>query len=300
MMEEARSEVDASKAANASSSGTTVAIESRSPPGDEELKPLVSPSGVKPAAAVDNSVGNASKLDMASLRRIFSIRTNQLIFSQALPGVATGGPRTWAWAGLYHRGTDKFVFGLVPPPFPRPFVRGAGTIPWGVILVFLNDYLSQARQRRHAAWLGGSGVTTVVWRRRPRQLLSGLFTSTPGVSLLCLYQDKGFTVKQATFVVLIFGIGCAIGGLVGGVLGQKAYNRDPRLLPLFIGVCQIIAVLPLRGLINQDNMTADASSHYRFYVHTIAFTAGTPACVCVVGCRVWGQPVAPLDLSCLV
>jgi hypothetical protein len=56
---------------------------------------------------------------------------------------------------------------------------------------------------------------------------------------LTFRQDKGFTVKQATLVVLIFGIGAAIGGLIGGILGQKAYNRNPRLLPLFIGACQV-------------------------------------------------------------
>ena len=57
---------------------------------------------------------------------------------------------------------------------------------------------------------------------------------------LVFRQDKGFTVKQATLVVLIFGIGAAIGGLIGGILGQKAYNRNPRLLPLFIGACQVM------------------------------------------------------------
>ena len=46
-------------------------------------------------------------------------------------------------------------------------------------------------------------------------------------------------MKQATLVVLIFGIGAAIGGLIGGIMGQKAYNRNPRLLPLFIGACQV-------------------------------------------------------------
>ena len=51
-------------------------------------------------------------------------------------------------------------------------------------------------------------------------------------------------MKQATLVVLIFGIGAAIGGLIGGILGQKAYNRNPRLLPLFIGACQVEFLFP--------------------------------------------------------
>jgi hypothetical protein len=38
-----------------------------------------------PPPAVDTGA-NASRMDVASLRRIFAIRTNQLIYAQALPG----------------------------------------------------------------------------------------------------------------------------------------------------------------------------------------------------------------------
>jgi translation initiation factor 4G len=45
------------------------------------------------------------------------------------------------------------------------------SLPWGIIFVFLNDYLS---------------------------------------------QEKGFSVPDATVMVMLFGIGCAIGGIFGG------------------------------------------------------------------------------------
>jgi predicted MFS family arabinose efflux permease len=121
--------------------------------------------------------------------------------------------------------------------FPR-----VGTIPWGVILVFLNDYLS---------------------------------------------QDKGLTVKQATFIVLLFGIGAAVGGLVGGVSGQRVYNRDTRLLPIFIGLCQIVAVFPMCYMINMDlglslvsstvnldEQPAGVSPQLMFKLYIVAILAG--------------------------
>jgi len=50
-----------------------------------------------------------------------------------------------------------------------------GNVPWGIIFVFLNDYLS---------------------------------------------QEKGLSVPQATFLVLVFGVGTGFGGLFGGYLGK--------------------------------------------------------------------------------
>ena len=69
-------------------------------------------------------------------------------------------------------------------------------------------------------------------------------------------QDKGLSVKQATLVVLLFGIGAAVGGLIGGVCGQRVYNKDVRYLPVFIGLCQIAAVFPMTYLINMNLSTA--------------------------------------------
>jgi len=38
-------------------------------------------------------------------------------------------------------------------------------------------------------------------------------------------QDKGLTVEAATLVLAVFGVGCMVGGIGGGVLGQRLYNR---------------------------------------------------------------------------
>jgi predicted MFS family arabinose efflux permease len=86
-----------------------------------------------------------------------------------------------------------------------------GSIPWGVIFVFLNDYLS---------------------------------------------QERGFSVPDATFLVLVFGIGCAVGGILGGYWGQKIQTYDRRYLPLFMALSTVAAIVPFLGLLNTQSKNA--------------------------------------------
>jgi sugar phosphate permease len=81
-------------------------------------------------------------------------------------------------------------------------------MPWGIVFVFLNDYLS---------------------------------------------QEKGFSVPDATFMVMLFGVGCAIGGICGGYIGQvlqSRYNRS--YLPLFMADTTVLGILPFLGLLNSN------------------------------------------------
>ena len=73
-----------------------------------------------------------------------------------------------------------------------------GTIPWGVLFAYLNDFLS---------------------------------------------QEKGLPVEQATLLVSLFGIGSAVGGIGGGLVGQYTYKRSKRLLPIvMVSVCVCVCV----------------------------------------------------------
>ncbi len=91
---------------------------------------------------------------------------------------------------------------------------------------------------------------------------------------LCVWQDNGFTAQQATLIVLAFGIGCALGGAIGGVVGQKVYNKRARNLPLFIGACQMFALVPLRGLLNAAPMSSSSSDWDWAFAFITAFTTG--------------------------
>jgi predicted MFS family arabinose efflux permease len=79
------------------------------------------------------------------------------------------------------------------------------SIPWGIIFVFLNDYLS---------------------------------------------QERGFSVPDATFLVAVFGIGCAVGGILGGYWGQKIYSSNRSHLPLFLSVTTFLGIFPFIVLLN--------------------------------------------------
>jgi MFS family permease len=79
------------------------------------------------------------------------------------------------------------------------------SLPWGVIFVFLNDYLS---------------------------------------------QERGFGVVDATYLVLLFGIGCLLGGILGGYWGGLVQAQNRELLPLFMSVTTILGIFPFLALLN--------------------------------------------------
>ena len=81
------------------------------------------------------------------------------------------------------------------------------SLPWGIVFVFLNDFLS---------------------------------------------QEKGFSVPDATLLVMLFGIGCAIGGILGGACGQVLIRQRHQryLLPLFMAGSTFFAIAPFLALLN--------------------------------------------------
>lgn len=85
------------------------------------------------------------------------------------------------------------------------------SLPWGIIFVFLNDYLS---------------------------------------------QERGFSVPDATFIVLVFGVGCAAGGIIGGYIGARIQKFERSFLPLFMAATTILAALPFVGLLNGHTKNA--------------------------------------------
>lgn len=81
------------------------------------------------------------------------------------------------------------------------------SLPWGIVFVFLNDYLS---------------------------------------------QEKGFSVQEATFLVMLFGVGCAFGGITGGYLGQLFMRGNRSYLPLFMSAATFLGIIPFMALLNSN------------------------------------------------
>jgi len=79
------------------------------------------------------------------------------------------------------------------------------SVPWGIIFVFLNDYLS---------------------------------------------QECGMSVPDATFLLLLFGIGAALGGILGGWIGSRISAVQLFLLPLFMAASTLLGILPFFALLN--------------------------------------------------
>ena len=86
--------------------------------------------------AVEAHVNQLPKLDLRFVKDIFAIRTNRLIFLQALPGEARD-------SGHY--------FLVVCSVWRVEAVTAAwmlcdvatGTVPWAIVVVFINDFLTQ-------------------------------------------------------------------------------------------------------------------------------------------------------------
>ena len=86
-------------------------------------------------------------------------------------------------------------------------------------------------------------------------LWQGFFTSIPWGVVFCflndyLSQEKGFSVPDATFMVMLFGVGTAIGGIAGGYIGQECFKRDKKYLPYFMAISTFLGILPFSALLN--------------------------------------------------
>lgn len=63
-------------------------------------------------------------------------------------------------------------------------------------------------------------------------------------------HDKGFSVPDATLLVMVMGAAAIFGGFVGGLAGQRLHNRAARLMPLLCAATTFAATVPMALLIN--------------------------------------------------
>ena len=107
--------------------------------------------------------------------------------------------RKLTWSGFWHTVTQNESNSIL---LWQGFFS---SLPWGVIFVFLNDYLS---------------------------------------------QERGFSVPAATYLVFLFGLGCAAGGVLGGYWGQVVQRYDRTYLPIFMAVTTLLGIAPFVCLLN--------------------------------------------------
>ena len=141
--------------------------------------------------------------------------------------------------------------------FVRDPIRGGRE---AALQALMKEHGNQAYDRpmtwsslRHAIWNNASN-TILLWQ--------GFFSSIPwGVMFVFLNdflsQERGFTVPDATFLVAVFGIGCAAGGILGGYIGQVIMDRYNRsYLPLFMAFTTALGIIPFIWLLNSTFLDA--------------------------------------------
>ena len=75
-----------------------------------------------------------------------------------------------------------------------------------------------------------------------------------------LAQDIGYSIQAATLVVSVIGLSAMMGGFVGGIIGNKLYNINPRYQPLLAGLCTFIGMVPTAFLINLNPVDSSSPS----------------------------------------
>jgi MFS family permease len=104
-------------------------------------------------------------------------------------------------------------------------------------------------------------------------MLQGMFGCIPW-SIISVFltdylsADLGMSVARATGTMTVFGIGCLSGQIFGGWIGQRLYNKDPRLQCLLIGSTTLCAMIPILVIINTETRFEGDGNISPFYLVT--------------------------------
>lgn len=65
-----------------------------------------------------------------------------------------------------------------------------------------------------------------------------------------LGENKGLGEQKATVVIIFFGVGAAIGNILGGYCGQLIYNYNRSYLPVYITMITLLGTIPMAIIID--------------------------------------------------
>ncbi|MGB9695569.1 MAG: MFS transporter [Caldisericaceae bacterium] len=132
-----------------------------------------------------------------------------------------------------------FVLGMF---FSEEPARGAGEQEIREFMIAGEQYKSSLRIKDYLRLLK---VPTNIW-----VFLQGLpGTVAWGIIpyyLIVFYQRyKNYPVQLGTVLLIILGLGTVLGKLLGGIIGNKIYLKKRSLLPISLGVLQLVGVIPI-------------------------------------------------------
>jgi MFS family permease len=67
-----------------------------------------------------------------------------------------------------------------------------------------------------------------------------------------LATDAQLSMQQATSLIAVFGVGAALGGVFGGLLGARMYAMNKMFLPIFMGVTLASSAVLMKELLSMD------------------------------------------------
>lgn len=175
-----------------------------------------------------------------------------IILGQVYAGIV-GNTRGWQ-SGFFVSSILTAVLGLCVAIWVQEPVRGGKE-------KVLQAMIKQGK--RYDRTLTWDGFLNAMQNNRSNIILmaQGFFSSLPFGVLFVFFndylsQERGFSVPDATFIVLVFGFGCAVGGILGGYLGAKIQAIQRSLLPVFMAVTTMVGILPFFGLLNGHTTNA--------------------------------------------
>ena len=86
------------------------------------------------------------------------------------------------------------------------------------------------------------------------------FSGSAGFSIILrdknyLFVDGRYSIQAATLVVSVIGLSAMMGGFIGGLLGNKLYNINPKYQPLLSATCTFLGMIPTGFLINMKPLS---------------------------------------------
>jgi hypothetical protein len=88
------------------------------------------------------------------------------------------------------------------------------------------------------------------------------------------HEQRGLTVKAATGLMFMFGMGCFMGSAAGGILGQWAYNRSRPGAALLMAGSTLLGIIPIYWLVNSPTPIGTPDGGFTPLAGFVALTGG--------------------------
>jgi len=130
--------------------------------------------------------------------------------------------------------------------------------PRGLSEVALTDKYERENNFEYRAQLDWSKFVAM-WKTRSNQAVfaQAILGCVPWGVLIVYFndfvaQDKNMGVVGATNVMITFGVGCALGTIGGGLLGQHLYNTNHAQFAVFVSGSTLLGTIPIVAIVNMN------------------------------------------------